>query len=217
MTAGHLLWGLVLLSSLVFSCGSGAPQIPEELLNCCQGGVAGAASTNYPKGPYGSEVGDTIEDFVFQGYVAPHQNGDMSEIAFSDFYDPSGEQGHRLLLLNTAAAWCQPCAIEHSDLPSRVEEHAGKGLVVLSALFQDEAGDPAGQDTLDTWVRNFDTNFPMVLDPGYQMGRYGPANSPPVNLIVDPVSMQLVARFIGNQEGPMWAFIENELNSRGAQ
>jgi peroxiredoxin len=163
------------------------------------------------------EVGDTLEDFSFQGYRAPDVDRSLEEIRFGDFYDPDESQGIRVLLVNTAAAWCQPCQIEHSDLPDRVEQLQGQGLRVLSLLFQDPSGDPASVETLDAWTRSFETNFPMAIDPSYQMGRYGPAETPPLNLVVDPKDMTLIATFIGNQEGPMWDLIEAELRERNEE
>lgn len=199
--------GLMALSSV--SCGSGAPRIPDELLVC-----ENCETEDYPSGPYGTEIGSTVTPLTFSGYRNPEESRTEEEIGFADFYDPEGEKGVKLLLINTAAAWCQPCLIEHGDLPDRVRELSPLGLHVLSALFQDAAGEPASFQTLDTWTRNFETNFPMVVDPGYQMGLYGPAETPPLNLIVDPIDMTLLARFVGNQEGPMWEFIERELAAR---
>lgn len=189
-----------------FGCGSGKPEIPDELL-----AVDSASGGNYPRGPYGQEIGDTLGDLSFHGYRSPDTNRELEEIRFSDFYDPYGDKGLRLLLINTAAAWCQPCQIEHDDLPDRVREFEGRGLAVLSLLFQDQNGDPADLRALETWATLFDTNFPMALDPSYQMGLYGPAETPPLNLIVDASDMTLIATFIGNQEGPMWDFIERTL------
>jgi hypothetical protein len=199
-----------LLSALALtSCGSGKPEIPEELLEFDTPPVG-----DYPPGPYGQEIGDTLGDLSFQGYLDPENARELEEIRFSDFYDPDGGKGVRLLLINTAAAWCQPCRIEHDDLPGRVTEFEADGLRVLSLLFQDPSGEPADTRTLDAWVTLFDTNFPMALDPSYQMGLYGPAETPPLNLIVDPKDMTLIATFIGNQEGPMWQLVERELRQR---
>ena len=155
-----------------------------------------------------------IEVFSFDGMRDPTASRELESISFQDFYDPDGSRGINLLLFNTAAAWCQPCQIEHDDLPARVNQYADQGLVVFSMLFQSAQNTPADTMTLDAWVTNFDSNFPIALDPSYQMGRYGPAATPPLNLIVDPRDMTILARFIGNQEGPMWDFIENELDAR---
>lgn len=203
---------VLVLSPGLGGCGSGAPTIPDELLAC--GGQSN--EDDYPPGPYGAEVGDTVENFRFRGYAQPAASRELSNVSFADFFDRDGSSGVRLLLLNTAAAWCQPCQIEHLDLPRRVEELGPRGLRVLSMLFQDSDGRPAAESTLESWVTTFDTNFPMLLDPAYQMGRYGPADTPPLNLVVDPRDMSILRIFVGNQEGPMWSFVEEELDRRNA-
>ena len=81
-------------------------------------------------------------------------------------------------------------------------------------MFQDADGGGAGEEELQFWVSTFDSNYTMALDPSYQMGRYGPAETPPLNLVVDPTDMTIIESFIGNQEGPMWALIERELEER---
>lgn len=211
MQAGRTARSLafVVSASLLLSCGSGGPEIPPELLETGDSPAAG-----YPSGPYGVEVGSVVEDFSFQGYQRPDLARSLEEIRFADFYDPDGAKGVHLLLINTAAAWCQPCQIEHGDLPDRVNEFRSQGLVVLSLLFQDPAGDPATVETLDAWTQTFDTNFPMALDPSYQMGRYGAAETPPLNLLVDLQNMRVIALFIGNQDGPLWDLVEKELAER---
>jgi hypothetical protein len=43
------------------------------------------------------------------------------------------------------------------------------------------------------------------------MGTYGPADTPPLNLVVDARTMKIVGKFIGNQEAALWALIDSEL------
>ncbi|MCH2110667.1 MAG: redoxin domain-containing protein [Polyangiaceae bacterium] len=201
----------LLSAATILSCGTGAPEIPPELI---PSGGGGAPADLYPPGPYGTNEGDTLRDLEFEGYPTPDSEQKLELIRLGDFYDPQGDKGYQLLLLNTAAAWCQPCRIEHADLPNRLEEYGPQGLVAFSLLYQNNNGEPPDETTLKTWTDSFGINFPMALDPSYQMGLYGPAETPPLNLIVDPRDMRLLKRFIGNQEGPMWAFIEAELAAR---
>ncbi len=207
-----------IFSSLLLSggCGSNTPEIPDELLTPVSTG-----SGNYPGGPYGAEAGDTIENLSFTGWRNPLAVGRdparLETLSFSDFFDPDGEEGFELILLNTAAAWCQPCRIEHADLPDRNATYGADGLVIFSLLFQNADGEPATTDDLSLWTNAFDTDFPIALDPDFQMGRYGPAETPPTNLVVDARTMKILRRFDGNQEGPLWAFIEQELDDRSTR
>ena len=204
--------GLLLSALLASACGTGKPQIPPELIGA--GGNANNPSADYPSGPYGIEVGSIVENFQFQGFVQPELDKTLETIDFAQFYDPKGEKNHELLLLNTAAAWCQPCRIEHASLPGRAEEFAPQGLVIFALLFQDSDGEPATEETLDLWTSNFGTSFPMALDPSFQMGRYASAETPPLNLVVDARTMKILRLFIGNQDEALWDFIATELAER---
>src|SRR5687768_81362 len=91
---------------VVGACGSNRPEIPPELLapgNGCSGG-------DYPEGPYGTEPGERAEDVCFEGFRSPDtaaiREDELEELSLSRYYDPSGER-FELVLLNTAALWCQ--------------------------------------------------------------------------------------------------------------
>jgi hypothetical protein len=194
----------------VAGCGSNTPEIPPELLVS-----SGCNAANYPEGPYGGEPGDMVQNFCFQGFRNPEQDssGALEEVAFADFYDPEGER-YELLLVNSAAIWCQACQVEHQTLPAEYGELGPKGLGLLSALFQDAERDPADRDDLDVWIRTFEPNFPMVLDPDYQLGVYASAETAPLNLVVDARTMRIERKFIGDQAAVIWPFIAEELASR---
>lgn len=206
-----------LLLSLCAGCGANAPEIPEELLSTS----GGCGAPSYPEGPYGGEEGDTVENACFRGFRAPNTIEPSPErletLAFSDFYDPQGTKGVRLLMLNTAAIWCQPCQNEHEGLDERVAELGPKGLAVLSALFQNARHEPAGEADLVAWVNAFGTNFSMAIDPEYQMDRYASADTAPLNLIVDPRNMKILRKYIGDQPAVIWPFVEAELERRASE
>ena len=206
--------GLLFFSLFYCACGTGQPQIPPELLT--PGGAGAAGEQEYPAAPYGVEPGAVIENFKFSGYLEPDVTTALSDVEFAQFYDPDGALGNELILLNTAAAWCQPCRIEHATLPKRADEFRAQGLVILALLFQDSAGQPPSEETLEIWTSSFATNFPMALDPSFQMGRYGSAENPPLNLVVDARTMTILKQFVGNQDEALWSFIGNELEKRSS-
>jgi AhpC/TSA family len=207
------LSALLLLPPLA-GCGSNAPEIPPELLATS----SGCGAPSYPSGPYGNQEGDVVENACFEGFRAPNLIEPSAErletLAFSDSYDPQGTKGIALLLINTAAIWCGPCQREHEDLDQRAAMYAPQGFTILSTLFQDANHDPATEADLVNWVQTFDSNFPMAVDPAYQLERYALAQTAPLNLIVDPRSMTILRKFIGEQPTVMWPYIESELERR---
>jgi hypothetical protein len=207
--AGVALW--------LAGCGSNAPEIPDELLETS----GGCGAPSYPNGPYGAEAGDVVENVCFSGFRNPSFIEPAPErletLAFSESYDPQGTKGVALLLVNTAAVWCGPCQVEHEELDERATTYGPRGLAIFSTLFQDARQRPATVDDLVAWVQTFGTNFPMALDPEYRLDRYAPALSAPLNLVVDPRSMTILRKFIGDQPAVMWPYIEAELERRAGR
>jgi len=205
--------GLALCLGLA-ACGTNRPEIPPELLT-----PSGCQAASYPSDPYGGEPGDVVKNLCFQGFRSPDASqaaaraNSLDSVSFADYHDPTGQK-YELLLINSAAIWCSACQSEHQSLPEHQAELGPQGLVVLSALFQDAERHPAVTDDLVVWVETFEPNFPMVLDPDYQLGIFASAETAPLNLVVDARTMRIVEKFIGDQSTVLWPFIENELSTR---
>ena len=205
-----------LAACLALGCGSNAPEVPKELL----GGDSGCAAPDYPTDGIGKETGDVVKNECFTGYRAPDRvtpsEAHRETIAFSDYYDPAGTKGVSLLLLNTAAIWCSACVAEHGDLPARATELGPEGLVILSGLFEDGQKHPASVEDVERWIANFHTNFPMVADPYLYLGPYASTDLAPLNMVVDPRTMKILRKYVGDQGAVMWPYIESELKARSA-
>jgi len=205
----------LLAAALTLSCGSNAPEVPKELLTT----ASGCAAPDYPSEGFGYEPGDVVANACFVGYRAPDRvlptAAHRETLAFSDYYDPAGSKGVSLLLINTAAIWCMACVDEHHTLPEHQRELGPQGLVILSTLFQDAKREEATLEDVERWIANFDTNFPMVADPGLQLDGYASSDSAPLNMVVDPRTMKVLRKYVGNQ-GTLWPYIESELAARSA-
>jgi hypothetical protein len=204
----------LLLALTVLACGSNAPQLPDELL----GEAPSCAAPDYPVEGLGTEPGDVTRNACFVGYRAPDRVAPSEQhretVALSDYYDPAGTKGVGLLLLNTAAIWCSACVSEHRTLPQKQSELGPQGLVILSTLFQDAEREPASMADVERWIANFGTNFPMVADPDLELGLYASPDSAPLNMLVDPRSMKILRKYVGDQGTVMWPYIEAELAAR---
>jgi hypothetical protein len=202
-------------AALSLACGSNAPEVPKELL----ASDSGCAAPDYPREGLGSETGSVVANACFVGYRAPDRvrptAAHRETLAFSDYYDPAGTKGVSLLLINTSAIWCMACVDEHRTLPEHQSELGPQGLVILSTLFQDAKREPATLEDVERWIDNFDTNFPMVADPDIQLERYASSDLAPLNMVVDPRSMKILRKYVGNQ-GTLWPYIESELKARSA-
>jgi hypothetical protein len=211
--------GLFALAVLLAGCGTNRPEIPPELLQNPGDGGQSCPSAGYPEGPYGTEPGDVVGNLCFRGWSSPgsspHSEAALENLSLGAFYDPTGKD-YELLLVNTAAIWCAACKNEHKTLGQHYAALAPRGLALVSALFQDEAGAPATLDDLELWVEAFDVKFPVLLDPDYQLGIYATADQAPLNLLVDARSMTIIQKVVGDQSSVIWPLIESELDRREA-
>jgi hypothetical protein len=202
---------LALTAVALTACGSNKPELPPGASQ-----PESCFAPAYPGAPYGNEPGSVLRNLCFQGWKAPdrvaHNDDTLEPVALSDFYDPDGARGVKVLLVNTAAVWCSACRIEHETLPEHARELGPRGLVILSALFQDQGRNPATVEDLSLWTGTFSSNFPMVLDPSYRFGRFASAETAPLNLVIDARSMTLIAKFVGDQAAVMWPTIEGALD-----
>ena len=96
----------------------------------------------------------------------------------------------------------------------RAATYAPKGLRIVGSLFQDQKQNPATVEDLSRWVETFGTNFPMTLDPSYAFGLYASAESAPLNLLIDPKTMTILRKYIGDQSAVMWPYIDAQLAAR---
>jgi hypothetical protein len=207
------LVALALLAPLATGCGTNKPELPSGV-----NAPASCVALDYPDGPYGTEAGAVVQNVCLRGWLAPervsHDESSLESIRLSDFYDPDGQRGVKLLLVNTAAVWCSACRIEHEDLPARAATSTPRGLGIVAALFQDQKQNPASVEDLARWVETFGTNFPMSLDPDYAFGLYASAETAPLNLLIDPRSMTILKKYIGDQSAVMWPYIDAQLAAR---
>jgi hypothetical protein len=203
-------------AALALGCGSNAPEVPKELLL----GGSGCAAPDYPTEGVGTEPGDVLQNACFVGYRAPQRVAPEPQhretVAFSDYYDPAATKGVSLLLINTAAIWCSACVAEHGTLPEHESALASQGLVIVGTLFQDAQRNAASLEDVERWIASFHTNFPMVADPELQLAAYASPDSAPLNMLVDPRSMKILRKYVGDQGAVMWPYIESELKARSA-
>jgi hypothetical protein len=192
--------------SMLLGCTSGSGDPLEPLPNSGGPVVEG----DYPDGLKGTQIGDVIGNFLFQGYVNARLGlGEdfQRQIAMGDFYNPTGEDVYgpgalheegtpkpKALFINVSAVWCGPCKEEaQTTLPSHYAELNPEGMDLLMVLADSESvGSPADFQNLDTWCTAFDVHYPAVVDPLAQLGGSFDQSQFPANFIIDTRTMEIV-------------------------
>ena len=177
----------------------------------------------YPSGPYGRERGSIIENLHFLGWRkaadVAYDPAELEVVSLSDFYDPDGSKGLRVLALNSSAVWCVVCRAEYSHIKRSAiyENYRPKGVEILGVLFEDKDYNPARPSDLVVWggPEMFAVPFPLVIDPGFKTGAYFPSDATPMNMLIDTRTMEILDITMGydaSRPDAYWGVIDKWLS-----
>lgn len=192
----------LLLVSLVFACTESQPSDDAaQAESTSSESDSGEADTttgeaSYPAGPYGTQVGDVVENLSFV-----HE--DESPLELEAFY--GGAQ--RALVLFGTAAWCAVCIDEAEQLTVTLAAQSDK-VIPLGVLYEDTLG---GQPTAAVALgyNNAVDAFEFVADPSQRFSDFfDPAGALPRLLLIDTATMTLVYKVQGFDEQALLAAID---------
>jgi hypothetical protein len=173
-----------------------------------EGGSAGGVDyqkQDYPPGPYGTGVNATLENYAFLGWRDPvaagYDQSQLEQVHLSEYYDPTGSKGLKLIWINASAVWCSVCRAEMRDIKNNGvhSEFAAKGVQLVVTLFEDNKSGPARPLDLHNWgsVPEHSIDFPLLLDPGFKLGAFFTSDATPLNMLVDARTMRVVDATMG--------------------
>ncbi len=200
--------------------GMNAPEQPADTLP-------------YPAGPYGVDIGSTVQNVTFYGWNAPGAAGydpaAVEQVTLARWFNPDASPGVpgtktmtasdgsevpvKIILINIGGLWCPPCRQENADIRDLglYDEYSKKGVQILGVLIEDINGDPAKPKDIKTWGNMFDILFPLVADPGHKLGPFFTGDAIPMNIIVRASDMKVVNKILGLDTAGMFASIDDEL------
>jgi hypothetical protein len=207
------------------ACSSSETQAPfDDGKGSIGAADLGAPREAYPAAPYGSRTGATIENFGFLGWHAPkassYDTSKLEPVSLGQFYDPTGEQGVKLLVMTSTAVWCSACKQEYKDMAGNVATYEAKGVRFLGALFQDATRPtptPSKPSDLVLWAKTFDVTFPFVLDPDLKLGSFFDVEATPMEMIVDAKTMKILGiteGWVTKGDASLWSELDTLLASR---
>lgn len=220
-----------LTAGLIAGCSSAPAQKTQQPFDNGSAGSSGSGSGGssgsgsisggggmaaYPAGPYGTNVGSTVQNQQFEGWTDPkavnYNWTNHKIISFADYYDPDGSKGDKVILLNASAYWCTVCQAEYGELPSDyTNKYKAEGVVFIGTLFQDANSNAAQPTDLVNWSKAYEVDFPMLLDPTFKLGAFFTADATPMNLVIDARTMKIVGKVLGGNLPQIWQDIDNQL------
>ncbi len=130
----------------------------------------------YPAGPYGTDIGDTMADFTLN---------DCEGVSHS-LKDVFGSA--KAVFVNHSAGWCTICRSEAPTLNEWYETYKDQGLVILQLLNENDSLGPATAEFCQSWKKRYDIEFPVLVDADNILGPYHPgwpSYPMPLNLVLD--------------------------------
>lgn len=84
----------------------------------------------------------------------------------------------KVILLNFWATWCGPCKVEIPEFVRAYQEHKDKGFIVLGVSIDDTP------DQLKAFAKQWNVNYPMLLNQDDVEQAYGPIYGVPVSFFI---------------------------------
>lgn len=91
----------------------------------------------------------------------------------------SQQQG-KVVLMNIWATWCAPCHDETPDFVDLYNKYQDQGLVILGVSIDEQ-----GKSVVEPFMEKYEVNYPMFIDDGTIMDKYGPTMGVPTSYVID--------------------------------
>lgn len=89
------------------------------------------------------------------------------------------KQKGKVVILNIWATWCAPCHEETPDFVDLYEKYKEQGLVILGVSI-----DKQGESVVKPFMERYNVSYPVVIDRGTIMDKYGPTMGIPTSYII---------------------------------
>ncbi|MDZ7658779.1 TlpA disulfide reductase family protein [Fodinibius sp.] len=86
----------------------------------------------------------------------------------------------QVVLLNIWATWCAPCREETPDLQELYEKYKDNGFMILGVSIDEQ-----GESVVRPFIEKYEVSYPIVIDDGTIMDKYGPTMGIPTTYIIN--------------------------------
>jgi hypothetical protein len=192
----------------------GAPAIDAD----ASGRAVNSAGQAYPTDDIGgrprkgSQAGQRFPDLTFEGLLSVATAVTPAIVSMADYYDPDGLR-YDLLHVMAIFLWCPHCSNETTAVAKLAAWQSSHRVATLQIAMQGYGSASPTWAEVQKWAGDHNVGFPVVVDgQGAQLGAYFPVRSVPVNIVVNPRTMEVLAVDIGEQ-GDIQAYEQGFLNS----
>ena len=173
---------------------------------------AGCGTGIYPCGPYGTGMGDVVQNLEFSGFFdakhlcKKHKDEAMDtttvrKLSFKDYFlgdSTCPTNRAKVLWVMVSAGWCGPCKYEVSTTQGWYSTGSvDDRIAVLNILFEDEKSLPTTATFLKKWIADYKLTLPVLMDPSFKLGAFFDRKAVPFNMLIDTKTMKVVHRKTG--------------------
>jgi thiol-disulfide isomerase/thioredoxin len=154
----------------------------------------GPAACPTLRAPFGTDEGDVLSPATsFVGL--PEGSDTQATLEVGSLYDCDGRKGIHAIVLSNAAQWCGVCKSEARTLEDDMVKRWGpRGVRFWTLLYEDSSGAPATLATARAWRQAYGLDHVAIaVDPDFTLSHPG-TNNLPVHAIVDPRTLEVVAK-----------------------
>lgn len=87
---------------------------------------------------------------------------------------------NQVVVMNIWATWCAPCHDETPDFVDLYEKYRERGLLMLGVSIDEQ-----GLSVVRPFMEKYEVSYPIIIDDGTIMDKYGPTMGIPTTYIID--------------------------------
>jgi hypothetical protein len=160
----------------------------------------------------GGQPGQIFPNLTLQGIRSSASLDTQTTVSFSEYFDP---QGQRFDLLHVMGIfmWCPHCDNETKAVSNIAAWQSAHRVAAVQIAMSGYGSDPATWSDLRKWITDHNLTIPVLLDAkGVQLGQYFQVGAVPVNIVVNPRTMEILAVDIG-EVGDVQSYEQKFLSS----
>jgi peroxiredoxin len=158
-----LCWGVAVIFLLSLTGCSSKKKTPNK---------SAESKNNLPHDPYSASLHAASKRIKAPDFTAKLLNGKIFHL--------SSHRGE-VVLLNIWATWCAPCREETPELVNLYKKYKNKEVEFLGISV-----DKQGESVVRPFVDKYDIPYPITIDDGHIMKKYGPVTGYPTTYIIGP-------------------------------
>jgi hypothetical protein len=199
------------------AAGGGMTYVPMPDADL-SGGTTNPDGTAYPTTNIGgqprtaTQAGQIFPNLTLEGVRSAATMDTPAVVSMVEYFDPAGAR-YDLLHVIGIFMWCPHCNNETNNLSKIAAWQADHRVAVVQIAMLGYGNASPGWSELQKWVSDHNLDFPVLVDgQGAQLGQYFSVNYVPLNIVVNPRTMEILAVDVG-EVGDCQTYEQSFLNS----